>query len=367
MRPPYAGGVTASFGGREGGEAVGYGAAMTTESVVVEVSGRELTLSSPSKIFFATRGETKLDLVRYYQAVEASILRTMGGRPTLLQRFPDGASGKSFFQKRVPASAPDWLQTTEVSTPNGTTSNALVVADLAHLIWAVQIGCLGFHPWPYRAEAPETTDELRIDLDPSPGVTFDQVREAAAETRSLLDELGITAFVKTTGNRGLHIYVRLESRWDSYDVRRAAVSVARELERRRPDLITGRWWKEERGARVFVDFNQNAPHKTVFGAWCVRPRVGGQVSTPITWEEVATVIPDELTLAVVPAKLAAEGDPWATIDDAPQSIETLVGWWHRDLAAGMLDAPWPPVYPKQPHEPPRVSPSRARDDSSDRD
>ncbi|MEO6629307.1 MAG: ATP-dependent DNA ligase, partial [Aquihabitans sp.] len=250
---------------------------MASESVTVEVSGRELTVSSPDKVFFKTRGETKLDLIRYYQAVEGSILDTMGGRPTLMQRFPDGAHGKSFFQKRIPASAPDWLQTAEVSTPNGTTSNALVVADLAHLVWAVNQGCLGFHPWPNHAANPGVTDELRIDLDPSPGITFDQVRAAAHETRALFDELGVAAYVKTTGNRGLHIYVCLEPRWDSYDVRRAAVSVARELERRRPDLITGEWWKEERGTRVFVDFNQNAPHKTVFGAWCVRPRVGGQV------------------------------------------------------------------------------------------
>jgi len=334
---------------------------MASETVTVEVSGREIEISNPAKVFFKSRGETKLDLIRYYQAVEAPILETMGGRPTLMQRFPDGAHGKSFFQKRVPASAPDWLQTTEVSTPNGTTSNALVVADLAHIVWAVQLGCLGFHPWPYRADRPDVTDELRIDLDPSPGVGFDQVREAALETRSLLEELGITPWVKTTGNRGLHIYVRLEPRWDSYDVRRAAVSVARELERRRPELITAQWWKEERGERVFVDFNQNAPHKTVFGAWAVRPRVGGQVSCPIPWDEVPTVDPEKLTLAVVPEKVAVEGNPWTGMGNEPQSIETLVEWWRRDLDAGILDAPWPPVYPKQPDEGPRVRPSRARD------
>ncbi len=328
--------------------------------MTVEVGGRELEITNPDKVFFKTRGETKLDLVGYYQAVEGPILAALGGRPTLLQRFPDGAHGKSFFQKRVPDSAPDWLETTVVSTPNGTTSNALVVADLVHLVWAVQIGCLGFHPWPYLAATPEFTDELRIDLDPSPGVTFDQVREAAAETKALFDELGMASYVKTSGSKGLHIYVRLQPRWDSYDVRRAAVSVARELERRRPDLITGRWWKEERGERVFVDFNQNAPHKTVFGTWCVRPRVGGQVSCPIRWDEVGTVDLDSLTLSTVPAKIADEGDPWAEMDDSPQSIETLVDWWHRDLADGIGDAPWPPVYPKQPDEPPRVNPSRAR-------
>ena len=337
--------------------------AAKSDAVEVDVDGRAIKVSSPDKVFFKSTGETKLDLIRYYQAVEGPFLSTIAGRPTLLQRFPDGAHGKSFFQKRVPESAPDWLQTTEVSTPNGTTSNALVMADLAHLVWAVQMGCIGFHPWPYLAAAPEVTDELRIDLDPSPGVTFDQVREAARETRTLLSDLGISAYVKTSGNRGLHVYVRLQRLWDSYDVRRAAVSVGRELEKRRPDLITAQWWKEERGERVFVDFNQNAPHKTVFGAWCVRPRVGAQVSCPIAWDEIDTVEIDALTLATVPAKVAAEGDPWAGMNDEPQSIQELVDWWHRDLADGILDAPWPPVYPKQPDEAPRVNPSRARHDA----
>jgi len=335
---------------------------MASDAVTVEAGGREVRISSPDKVFFPTRGETKLDLVRYYQAVEGPLLATIRDRPTMLQRFPDGAGGKSFFQKRVPATAPDWLTTTVVSTPNGTTSNALVVADLAHLLWAVNQGCLGFHPWPYRASDPSVTDELRIDLDPSPGVTFAQVQEAALVTRELLDELGIASFVKTTGNRGLHVYVRVGGGLDSYAVRQAAVSVARELERRRPDLLTAAWWKEERGTRVFVDFNQNAPHKTVFGAWCVRPRVGGQVSCPIRWDEVPSVDPDRLTLDVVPAKLAAEGDPWAEMDGAPQDVSALVARWQADLDAGVLDAPWPPVYPKQPHEPPRVSPSRAKHD-----
>ena len=333
---------------------------MAAEELTVTAGGRDVRVTSPNKVFFPTRGETKLDLVRYYEAVEGPILEQLGGRPTMLQRFPDGASGKSFFQKRVPKGAPDWLETTEVSTPNGTTSNALVIADLAHLVWAVNQGCLGFHPWPYLAATPTITDELRIDLDPSPGVTFDQVREAAAEARTLLDDVGIASFIKTSGSRGLHVYVRLERRWDSYAVRAAAVAVARELERRRPDLLTAAWWKEERGTRVFVDFNQNAPHKTVFGTWCVRPRVGGQVSTPIRWDEVATVAPEELTLATVPAKLAAEGDPWAAMNGAPQSIERLLVMYQRDLDAGMMDAPWPPQYPKMPNEPPRVAPSRAK-------
>jgi DNA ligase D len=330
------------------------------EPVVVEVDGHAVRISSPHKVFFSARGETKLDLVRYYEAVREPLLRTIQGRPTMLQRFPDGASGKSFYQKRVPAGIPDWLQTTEVSTPNGTTSIALVVADLAHLLWAVNIGCLGFHPWPYLAADPGHTDELRLDLDPQPGITFDVVREAAFELRALLDEVGLRGFVKTTGNRGLHVYVRLLPRWDSYQVRSAAVAVARELERRRPDILTAAWWKEERGARVFVDYNQNAPHKTVFAAWAVRPRVGGQVSTPLSWDEVATVQPEELTLATVPARVRAQGDPWLEMGATPQSLEPLLALHERDRANGLPDAPWPPVYPKMPDEPPRVAPSRAR-------
>ena len=333
---------------------------MTEEHVVVDAAGRPITITSADKVFFSERGETKLDLVRYYLAVEEPLMRAAGGRPTLMQRFPHGADGSSFFQKRVPASAPEWLQTTIVSTPNGTTSRALVIADIAHVIWAVNLACLGFHVWPYRHDHPEVADELRLDLDPQPGVGFDEVRAAAFELRELLGELGISGYPKTTGNRGLHVYVRLEPRWDSTEVRSAAVAVARELERRRPELLTAAWWKEERGRRVFVDFNQNAPHKTVFGAWSVRARPGAQVSTPVAWDEVETLDPDELTIASVPARVATVGDPWETIGAKPQSLAPLLELHERDRAAGLRDAPWPPVYPKQPDEPPRVAPSRAR-------
>ncbi|NIH82743.1 non-homologous end-joining DNA ligase [Amycolatopsis viridis] len=328
----------------------------------VPIEGTEVSISSPDKVYFAERGETKLDLVRYYQAVEGPLMNTLRDRPLLLERYPDGASGKSWFQKRVPKSTPSWVRTTVVSTPNGTTSDALVAADLAHILWAVNLGCIGFHVWPYRASEPSYTDELRIDLDPSPGVSFAQVREAAVLARDLLDSLGIASFLKTTGSRGLHVYVALEPRWDSYQVRAAAVALARELERRHPELITAQWWKEERGARVFVDFNQNAPHKTVFGAWCVRPRPGGQVSTPIGWDELSTVEPAELTLTTVPELVSRRGDPWAAMYTRPQSIEPLLEMSERDMAAGLMDAPWPPVYPKQPNEPPRVAPSRAKKD-----
>jgi DNA ligase D len=329
---------------------------------LLELDGREVRLSSPGKVLFAERGETKRDLVDYYLRVSEPLLRTMGGRPVLMQRFPRGAGGPSFFQKRVPQNAPDWLRTTTVTTVNGTPSRALVIADRAHVAWAVNLGCLGFHVWPYRAADPEHCDELRLDLDPQPGTDFSDVRRAAAELKALLDELGVAGYPKTTGNRGLHVYVRLAPGWDSYAVRSAAVAVARELERRRPDVLTAAWWKEERGARIFVDYNQNAPHKTVFGAWSVRARAGGQVSTPLRWEEVFELHPDELTLATVAERLDRLGDPWQEIDDAPQSLEPMLAMHERDRANGLHDAPWPPVYPKMPDEPPRVAPSRARKD-----
>jgi DNA ligase D len=330
------------------------------EPVELEAAGRSVTISSPGKVMFPERGETKLDLARYYVAIGDGMMRAVRDRPTLLQRFPNGATGPNFFQKRIPDSAPSWLATTTVATVNGTESRAIVMADLAHVLWAANQGCLGFHPWPYRAANPDETDELRLDLDPSPGVTFPMVREAAVEVRAFLAEEGITAFPKTTGNRGLHLYVRVEPGWDSFAVRQAAVSVAREMERRRPDLITGAWWKEERGSRVFVDFNQNAPHKTVFGAWCVRARAGAQVSTPFGWDEIETVEPDALSIRTVPGRVAELGDPWAAIDDVPQAIGPLVDRYRADLADGIPDNPWPPVYPKMPDEAPRVAPSRAR-------
>lgn len=332
-----------------------------SDGIVLDLAGREVKVSSPDKVFFDERGETKRDLIAYYEAVQEPLLATMGGRPVLLERYPSGAGGSSFFQKRVPKNAPDWLTTTEVGTVNGTTSQALVAADVAHVAWAVNLGCLGFHVWPQLADDPEHADELRIDLDPQPGTDFDTAREAARELRTLLEEVGLDGFPKTTGKRGIHVYVRLEPRWDSYEVRSAAVAVARELERRRPDLLTAAWWKEERGTRIFVDYNQNAPHKTVFGAWCARPRPGAQVSTPFAWDELDDVHPDELTIATVPDRLAAHGDPWGAMYAAPQSLEPLLAMHERDREAGLHDAPWPPVYPKMPDEPPRVAPSRAKD------
>jgi DNA ligase D len=330
------------------------------EGQLLKIAGREVRISSPDKIYFPELGATKLELVSYYLEVADALLNTAGGRPAMLQRFPNGATGKSFFQKRVPSGAPSWLETTTVSTPNGTTSNALVVADIAHVAWAVNLGCLGLHLWPYLAADPEFADELRIDLDPQPGVSFDEVRAVAFHCRDLLAELGLVGYPKTTGNRGLHIYLRLQAKWDATTVRSAAVALARELERRFPDLITANWWKEERGKRVFVDFNQNAPHKTVFAAWFARPRTGGQVSTPLSWDEVADVVPDDLTIRTVPELLQRRGDPWAEIGAAPQSLQPLLNLVERDKAAGLHDAPWPPEYPKGADEPTRVAPSRAK-------
>ena len=327
---------------------------------ILEIDGHEVRITSPGKVFFPERGETKLDLVNHYVRFSEPVMRTMGGRPLLLQRFPQGATGPSFFQKRIPDTAPSWLETTIVSTPNGTESRALVAADVAHIAWAVNQGCLGFHVWPYLAAAAEFADELRLDLDPQPGTDFTHIREAARELKGLLDELGVVGYPKTTGNKGLHVYVRLEPRWDSYQVRFAAVAVARELERRRPDILTAQWWKEDRGERIFVDFNQNAPHKTVFGAWCVRARTGAQVSTPVEWDEIDEIHPDELTIESLPARIEESGDPWEQMNANPQSLEPLLEMHHRDRDSGLLDAPWPPVYPKQPDEPPRVSRSRAK-------
>ena len=337
-----------------------------SKAIEIEVDGRAVRLSSPDKVMFPEVGVTKLDVVEYYRAVEPAALAAMRGRPVLMERFPNGVGKSSFFQKRVPEHAPDWLSTAVVSTPNGTKSDALVIADLAHVVWAVNLGCLGFHVWPNLATDDEHADELRIDLDPQPGTDFDDARAAAHEVRTLLDELGVEGHPKTTGNRGIHVYVRLAPEWTPIEVRAGAVAVARELARRRPDLLTDAWWKEERGERIFVDFNQNAPHKTVFGAWSVRARPHAQVSTPFAWDELDAIDPEACTVATVPERLRFQGDPWAGIDAAPQSLAPMLELSARDLGErGLTDAPWPPVYPKMPGEPPRVAPSRARKPSDD--
>ena len=303
---------------------------------------------------------TKLDLARYYVAVGDALMPTVRDRPVLFERYPNGVREKSFFQKRIPDSAPEWLRTTTVETINGTPSRALVIADLAHVLWAVNMGVLGLHVWPFRASTPDDADEMRIDLDPSPGVTFDMVRQSAGHVRDLLAEHGMLGFPEDDGQQG-HPRVRAcRARMGFFAVRGAVVASGPRVGRRHPDLITDKWWKEERGSRVFVDFNQNAPHKNMFGAWGVRARVGAQVSTPFRWDELDTIDPETTTMDTVPDRLAEQGDPWELMDDAPCSITPLVEQFAADLADGVPDVPWPPVYPKMPNEAPRVQPSRAR-------
>lgn len=347
-------------------------------SDVIAIAGREVDVSSLDKPYFPKVGLTKGDVISYFAMLcrddyGAPILNAIGERPVLLQRYPSGVGGNNFFQKRIPDGAPDWLQTTTVETVNGTPSRALVIADGAHLIWAVNLGAFTLHPWPYRLppdqlaagdEAERIVDELRIDLDPVPGIGFEEVRVAAQLVHDWFRDRSIASFLKTSGSKGLHVYVPIDAspsgpRYDSYDVRGAAVTVARSLAEAHPDLLTDAWWKEERGKRVFIDFNQNAPHKTVFGAWSVRARVGAQVSTPVGWEELADLAPDDLTVMTTEQRLKEHGDPWAEMYSNPQDISALVTEF-RDGLETVGDAPWPPVYPKQPFEPPRVAPSRAK-------
>jgi len=330
------------------------------EPIELVADGRPVFITNPNKVLFPKLGLTKLDLANYYLSVGSALMPWIRDRPVLLERYPNGIGGKSFWQKRIPDSAPEWLTTTTVQTINGTPSRALVIADLAHVLWAANMGVLGLHVWQYRAEKPQWADELRIDLDPSPGQNFDDIREAAMHVRLYFAERGIKSYVKTTGSKGIHIYMRVVDGYDSFAVRGASVTVARDLARLHPDLITDQWWKELRDGKVFVDFNQNAPHKNVFGAWGVRPRVGAQVSTPIEWDELMDVIPDELTMLTVPDRLTERGDPWADMDAEPQDIGELVAKFADDIADGIPDAPWPPVYPKMPNEAPRVQPSRAK-------
>ena len=333
---------------------------MPRDAIDVEVDGRTLTVSNPSKVFFSARGETKLDLVEYYIAVGAGALVGVRERPTVLKRFPNGAEGEFFFQKRVPAKRPEWLETVTVSFPSGRDAEELCPVDVAHLVWAVNLGCLDLNPWPVRRSNVDHPDELRIDLDPQPGVAFDVVRRVAMEARAVLDEHGLVGFPKTSGSRGIHVNVRIEPRWDFYSVRRAALALGREVERRLPELATSKWWKEERGERVFIDYNQNARDRTVASVYSVRNNPEGRVSCPLSWDEVPDVEPSDLTLATVPARVKERGDAGAAIDDHHYSLDPLLELAARDEAGGLGDAPWPPHFAKQRGEPSRVQPSRAR-------
>ncbi len=328
----------------------------------IEVAGRHVRLSSPDRVMFPQRGFTKADVFHYYLAVGPGIMRALGQRPTTLQRFPEGIEGEAFFQKRVPARGmPSWVHTAKISFPSGRMAAELCPADLAHVAWAAQMGTVVFHPWPVRAADPDRPDELRIDLDPQPGTDFADAARAASELHGILTELGAPGWPKTSGGRGVHVYLRIRPHWTFVEVRRATIALARELERRRPELVTTAWWKEERGARVFVDYNQMARDRTIACAYSLRANARATVSTPLAWDELADVDPDDFDLRSVPARLAERGDPHADIDDAAWDITPLLEWAERDAANGQGDLPYPPEHPKMPGEPKRVQPSKDRD------
>jgi DNA ligase D len=329
-------------------------------AVAVEVDGRSVKVSNPDKVFFSARGETKLDLVWYYFAVGPGALRGVRERPTVLKRYPDGAEGDFFYQKRVPDKRPDWLETVTVTFPSGRSAEELCPVDVAHIVWAVNLGCLDLNPWPVRRGDVDHPDELRVDLDPQPDVDFDVVRKVALEVRAVLAGAGLDGYPKTSGSRGIHINVPIEPRWSFNQVRRAAVALAREVERRAPVIATSAWWKEERGSRVFIDYNQNARDRTVASAYSARANPEWKVSCPLDWDEVVDVDPGDLTIATVPARFASRGDPAAAGADRHYDLAPLLEMAARDEAAGLGDAPWPPHFAKQSGEPRRVAPSRAR-------
>jgi len=336
--------------------------ASTTPAVEIEVDGREVRVSNPDKVFFPARGETKLDLVQYYLAVGEGALRGVDQRPTVLKRYPDGATGEPFFQKRVPKGAPVWLDTVRVTFPSGRHADELCPTDVAHIVWAVNLGCLDLNPWAVRRDDVDRPDELRFDLDPQPGVPYAAVLEVAAVVREVLDAHGYVGYPKTSGSRGVHVNVRIQPRWDFVDVRRAALALSRAVERQIPARATTKWWKEERGDRVFLDYNQNARDRTVASAYSVRANPEGRVSCPLTWVELAEADPGDLTIATVPGRFATVGDPSAAIDDEHFSLEPLLELAARDETEGLGDAPWPPHFPKQRSEPRRVQPSKRRVD-----
>jgi len=326
---------------------------------LLQIEGREVPISNPDKVFFPQRGYTKLDLVRYYLAVAEGALRGAGGRPMALKRYVHGAEGEFFFQKRAPESRPLWIEVVELKFPSGRTAREVVLRDAAQLVWIINLGCLDLHPHPVRAEDLDHPDELRVDLDPVPGVPWAQVREVALLAREVLQEHGLTGWPKTSGSRGIHVNVRIAPRWTFQEVRAAALALAREVERRAPALATSKWWKEERHG-VFLDYNQNAKDRTVASAYSVRPTPDARVSTPLSWEEVPSVEPEAFTLKTVPERFARIGDPHAGIDAQPGSLESLLELSVRQKSEGQGDAPWPPHFAKQEDEPPRVQPSKRR-------
>jgi DNA ligase D len=332
---------------------------MPSPSVEIEVGPRLVRISNPDRVYFAERGETKLDLVKYYLSVGEGIVRALRERPCMLHRYPDGTSGEKIYQKRLPKGAPDWIETVEVRFPSGRTADELCVTELAAVAWAVQMSSVEFHPWHSRRADTERPDELRIDLDPQPGTGLLEAKQVAGIVHGVLDELGAVGWPKTSGSKGLHIYVRIEPRFGFREVRRAALAFAREIERRAPTQVTTAWWKEQRGAQIFVDYNQNARDRTIASGYSVRGFPWGPVSAPVTWDELPDVEMRDFTIATMPARFTALGDLHAGIDDAVWSIEPLLEWADRDERdRGLGDAPYPPNFPKQKGEPPRVQPSR---------
>jgi DNA ligase D len=350
---------------------------MATDTTIVDAGGRDLRVSSPDRVIFprSERSDevTKLDVVNYFLAVDGGIMRALANRPTTLERWPKGVhpgfvlatrekgGGDAFYQKRVPKGAPDYVETARIEFPSGRHADEICPTEVAVVGWAAQMGTLTFHPWPVRRDDVDHPDELRIDLDPQPGTDFDDAVRVAAEARALLDELGYAGFPKTSGGRGVHIYVRIEPRWTFTDVRHAAIAFGRELERRLPGQVTTKWWKEERGECIFVDYNQNARDRTIASAYSVRAKPGAPVSAPVTWDELSEVAPEDFTVATMPARFAEVGDRHAKIDDAVHSLQPLLDVYESDAAGGEPDMPYPPDYPKMPGEPKRVQPSRDRD------
>jgi DNA ligase D len=347
------------------------------EVTYVDASGRDVRVSNPDRVIFPKTNRsapvTKLDIVNYYLAVGEGIMRALFRRPTTLERWPKGVhpgivlstrekgGGDAFFQKRIPRGAPEYVQTARIEFPSGRSADEICPTEVAVVGWAAQMGTITFHPWPVRREDVDHPDELRIDLDPQPGTDFDDAVHVAGEARALLDDLGYRGFPKTSGGRGVHIYIRIEPRWTFTDVRHAAIAFGRELERRLPGRVTTKWWKEERGQRIFIDYNQNARDRTIASAYSVRPKPGAPVSAPVAWEELTEVTPEDFTVATMPARFAEVGDLHAEIDDVAHSLEPLLEMYESDAAEGEADMPYPPDYPKMPGEPKRVQPSRDRD------
>ncbi|MGH8861523.1 MAG: non-homologous end-joining DNA ligase [Jatrophihabitantaceae bacterium] len=333
---------------------------MASPAVDIEVGSRTVRVSNPDRVYFPDRGETKLDLVHYYLSVGDGIVRALRERPCMLHRYPSGVGGEKIYQKRLPKGAPDWVETAEVSFPSGRTADELCVTELAAVAWAVQMSTVEFHPWHTRRADVERPDELRVDLDPGPAAGFAEARRVAAIVREVLEELGAIGWPKTSGSKGVHVYVRVEPRFGFREVRRAALALAREVERRAPSLVTTKWWKEERpDGAIFLDYNQNAKDRTIASGYSVRGFPWGPVSAPVTWDELPDVEMRDFTIATMPARFAALGDLHAGMDDAVWDIEALLEWADRDEVDRKLgDAPYPPNFPKQEGEPPRVQPSK---------